>query len=240
MSQVVSAAPPAALGGRLERKYILPAYAAEFFKDWLDHACAPDPRYAHNVIRSLYYDTPWLDAVEEKRQSTFYKHKVRLRWYTDEAGRPAGSRAFLELKRKAGARTFKKRKSLDLDLAALQADPIAVGNSLDPAVLLEWPLHGAPSRLLPVCVIRYVRRRYVDMTRGARIALDYAIGAEHPNPAFYFSGGPGMLEWAVLEVKGPAGVEGPYLPPGAAALAMTRASFSKYAECVRRLLLREG
>jgi hypothetical protein len=240
MNGSVSIMPQAAPAGRLERKYILPAHAAEFFKDWLDHVCASDPRYAHNVIQSLYYDTPWLGAVEEKRQSTFFKHKVRLRWYTDEAGRPEGSRAFLELKSKAGSRTHKKRKALDLDLARLQADPIAVGSSLDPAVLLEWPLHGTPSHLLPVCVVRYTRRRYVDMAHGARVALDYAIGVQHPNPAFYFPGGPGMLEWAVMEVKGPAGVEGPYLPPGAAALASARASFSKYAECVRRLLLREG
>ena len=225
-------------GARFEHKYILPNARADHLRGWLDHACASDPRHADNVIHSLYFDSGSLDAAVEKWESTFFKTKVRLRWYTDEGGTPSESAAYLEVKTKQGRRTRKHRARIELDFPRFLADPIRFGEELDLLEVLPWMDRDTGRRLRPVCVIRYHRRRYIDMRQGLRIALDSDIGASHANPAFRFTGRRRGLTWAVLEVKGAGRLVEPLLPPGIPLMRLSRAAFSKYGECVSALRTR--
>jgi len=227
-------------GARFEHKYILPDANAGHLQAWLDHACAADPRHADNVIHSLYFDSGSLDAAVEKWQSTFFKTKVRLRWYTDEAGRPFEAAGYLEVKTKQGRRTRKHRTKLDLEMDRFLADPVRAGEEMDVLGALPWLDRDTARRLRPVCVIRYHRRRYIDMRQGLRIALDSGIGATHANPAFRFTRRAGTLKWAVLEVKGRGRLVEPLLPRGIPQMRLARAAFSKYGECVQGLLTRRG
>jgi hypothetical protein len=222
-------------GARFEQKYILPRAGVDPVRLWLDHACATDPRHADNVIHSLYFDSRSLDAAEEKWQSTFFKTKVRLRWYTDAAGAPLDACAYLEVKTKQGRRTVKHRRSIDLDMSRFQADPVRAGAGLDLMELLPLMERDTSLRLYPVCVIRYHRRRYIDMRNGMRVALDSGIGVTHANPLFRFTASCAALRWAVLEVKGRGQARDPVLPTGIPALQVFRSAFSKYGECVKRL-----
>ncbi|HRZ13343.1 MAG TPA: VTC domain-containing protein [Kiritimatiellia bacterium] len=218
---------------RRELKYVMAASYADAARAWLDHHAAPDPRFEHNVIRSLYFDTRGLEAWERKMASDFLKWKVRLRWYTDEAGTQFSDQAFLELKCKEGSVSRKTRAALDLDVAALDRDPFAAAKSLCLPAFLPLP---APGPLAPVAVISYRRRRYIEMGSGSRLALDQRIEAVAE------AGGPFRrracrLDAAVLEVKGP---QAGGLPPALYTLqeltGARKQSFSKYGECVRKLL----
>lgn len=220
---------------RFEHKYILPAANAGHLQGWLDHVCVLDPEHADNLIHSLYFDSGALAAAEEKFQSTFFKTKVRLRWYTDAAGTPFEPAAYLEVKTKQGRRTRKHRAKLALDLERFLADPVGAGGELDLLGALPWLDRDTSRRLRPVCVIRYHRRRYIDMRRGLRVALDAGIGVTHANPVFRFPGRCPELPWAVVEVKGRGQAGEPPLPAGIPALRLFRTAFSKYGECVRCL-----
>ena len=223
-------------GARFEHKYVLPDENADHLRTWLDHVCATDPRHADNVIHSLYFDSGSLDSAEEKFQSTFFKTKVRLRWYTDEEGTPFEPAAYLEVKTKQGRRTRKHRARIELDVDRLRSDPVGFGAEMDLLDLLPWLDRDTARRLRPVCVIRYHRRRYVDMRQGMRVALDWRIGASHANPAFRFTGRcPFALKWAVVEVKGRGMPGEPPLPAGLPAMRLFRTAFSKYGECVKAL-----
>lgn len=223
-------------GARFEHKYMLPDENADHLRTWLDHVCASDPRHADNVIHSLYFDSGSLDSAEEKFQSTFFKTKVRLRWYTDEGGAPFEPAAYLEVKTKQGRRTRKHRVRMALDMERFLADPIRIGEDLDLLEVLPWLDRDVSRRLRPVCVIRYHRRRYIDMRQGMRVALDSGIGASHANPVFRFTGRwPFSLKWAVVEVKGHGMLGEPPLPSGLPAMRLFRTAFSKYGECVKSL-----
>lgn len=221
--------------GRFEYKYTFPNRHADAVLTWLDHLCVPDPQYADNVIHSLYFDSCFLEAAEEKWQSTFFKAKVRLRWYTDVHGLLLGTTAQLEVKDKVGRNSQKYRCAVEVDPARLVADPVGVGESLDVASLLPSRDRAVTRRILPVCVIRYRRRRYIDPRQGARVALDSGIGVTHSNPLFRFPGLPTRLRWGVLEMKGSGRLSELALPPDISVVRLSRTAFSKYGECVRCL-----
>ena len=199
-----------------------------------------DPRHFRNTIHSLYYDTPRLDSVSEKDDSEYLKCKVRVRWYTDDADAQSSPNIYLEIKRKEGSRSFKKRFCLPIEASAFSKDPIAAAEGLDLGEWLDEECGTEFRNMVPVCVIHYVRCRFVDMATGDRIALDRNIGVVHPNPRLRFPGYAGTLDSSVLEVKGEQARVLPSTLVGLQTLGVRKTSFSKYAECVNTLLLRGG
>ncbi|MFH0879253.1 MAG: VTC domain-containing protein [Lentisphaerota bacterium] len=218
-------------------KFILAALHTESVRTWLDHFCAPDPGFLHNTIHSLYFDTPALESLHEKLNSEYLKRKLRLRWYTHETEGSLSEKAFLEIKRKEGHRSLKKRYALSIDTALLQNDPIRAGGNLDLSSIVSGEEYALVRNMIPFCVIRYLRHRYIDMASGFRVSLDHSIGITHANDRFQVPGGPGHLTWSVLEIKGPSASGLPRMLHGLQAFNLVKTSFSKYAECVNHLLL---
>lgn len=216
---------------RHEVKFAFPRAYAPLALDWLRHSCATDPRFAVNRIHSVYFDTHRLDSLVEKENSEYLKRKIRIRWYTDPAGTNPSERVHLEVKVKEGSRSWKRRVPLPCEVRLLCADPLATAASLP---MQEWsaaagcPLHD----LLPVCVISYVRRRFIEMSSGARVALDTEIRPSHTNTAVLRAHKARIPNVCILEVKGP---DADGLPPSLLPLCrfgLRRTSFSKYAECL--------
>jgi len=225
-------------GPRHEIKFVFPHYYVQPALAWMGHYCAPDPAYQHNVIKSLYFDTRRLKALHEKDESEFLKCKVRVRWYTDTENTSCSEYAFLEIKSKQGHRSFKKRFRLDIDVEELNRYPVETGYRLDLKALADDEDWHQFSGMHPLVVIRYVRRRFIEMASGLRVSMDHHIGVTHANPAFPFPGGPGVLPEAIVEVKGTDARKLPPVLHGLQAFKLRKTAFSKYAECVTRLLIR--
>jgi hypothetical protein len=221
---------------RHESKYVLAAARQEAALAWLDHHCAADAVFRHNLIFSLYYDTPDLTLFGRKQDSDYLKWKVRVRWYAAADTPEFSAAAFLEVKSKEGALSRKVRVKLAIRGVELDRDPFSLGSGLPLTDLLEdqpWP-RGRP--LVPVCVIRYRRHRYVEMASGHRVALDTDIVADRVNPGMPLHPMLRPLDQAVVELKGPGAQA---LPPALlglqAATGMRKDAFSKYGQCVTQI-----
>ena len=219
-----------------ERKFVGGVELESFALAWLEHACVPHDDYADEVIHSIYYDTPDLRCYHEKVNGDFIKTKVRLRWYEGAGGETAA--VFLEVKRKAGGSRGKKRIAVAAEREWVSnadlGDPGFSRVLLDNADVGELP----PVGLLPCIHLRYRRHRFVCPASGAGVALDTAIGVSRVNSALI----PGMhcanIPHFVVEVKG----DGRGNPPWMTRLydaGLRSRSFSKYAECVGRLIREE-
>ena len=203
-----------------ELKWLFPAHSAAVLEPFLSAVLRPDPVHPAGPVESVYFDSPGLDSLEEKRASDYFKTKIRIRWY-DRAGP-----AFWEVKRRIGTRREKLRGEVGWSGAE------AADRSLEdvrwlalPAALRSQGLVLAPD-LRPTLQVGYRRRRFVDPFSGARVALDEGISA--PRVAARLGGrSTRELPWAVVDVKNArAGLAGPLI--SLAALGGRRASFSKY------------
>ena len=90
-----------------ELKFVGERWRAKPLRRLLERLCRPDPAFPTGTVFTIYYDTPSLECLDEKRNSDYLKTKVRLRWYRVE-GRPTDS-AFLEVKSRVGSRRDKLR-----------------------------------------------------------------------------------------------------------------------------------
>ena len=213
-----------------ERKFVVPRGRVDAAIACLDAYCRPDRRYAANEVHSIYFDTPGLRLLQEKSDSDLYKTKVRLRWYEDVEAGPAGSPAFLEVKRRVGTRRQKWRQAVDLDAGWLSRArlndkrlcDVLDGLTLDPAVAIAG--------LRPILVVRYLRRRWDDPLTGARICLDRRISTPRVNLHLLARASPTALDANVLEVKNRSGIAPPNLH-FLAAIQAQLTSFSKYSSC---------
>ncbi len=186
-------------------------------------------------MESIYFDTRDLRLLAEKAGSDYLKTKVRVRWYP-WSGSEAPS--YLELKRRFGTRRHKIRVETPYPAGRLADEPLASAELARLPRRLRSQGVPVPEILLPVLVVRYHRRRWIDPTSGARISLDTAITAPRFSPGLGLTANPAPLPQAVLEVKSAAA----YLPPRLAALTglgLRRASFSKYAACSAHLAPRD-
>jgi hypothetical protein len=209
---------------RVERKYVFPSRASGQIRAWLDHAFLPDPRHPGSAVSSIYYDTPSLSLYEEKRDGDFRKHKLRLRWYDETAD------GFLEVKLKEGALCGKTR--LEVRLPVTGVDDLSSPELGDLARLCTSMGFPRAERLVPIALIRYDRRRFVDPASGARVSLDTAIRCTAVNESFVRGHPPVELDAGVLEVKiRRPGSSLPNLDPLHRTL--KHVSFSKYAEGLR-------
>lgn len=219
-----------------ELKFIVTAKRAGRVLQWLGSACRPDPAHPRAVVSSIYFDTRRLHCVDEKLNSDFLKSKFRLRWYRVPDQSPAaGDPVFAEAKFRTGCRRRKLRARAPFEASWLQDTPLE-----DPR-LLEFnrimPGQGAIPRhaLLPALVIEYERRRYLDPVSGARLCLDTGIRVPRVNRMLLPRTLPGILETAVVELKGGCLALPPHLYT-LTDLGCRRASWSKYAACYQKLV----
>lgn len=221
-----------------ERKFSATLAEVPFAEALLECRCDPDGKHPEGVIHSIYFDSAGLRAYGEKDNGELLKRKVRLRWYGGEgtgAGGDASSRvpAFLEVKDRFGPSRDKLRMDVEIPRSWTRDDV-----SLDQPVFTEFArerLDWLTPDWTPVARISYRRRRYVCPESGLRVSLDWDIRADVFNRHRFPWALPVALDAAVCEFKGPI----PGFPDWTAdlqGLGFRFGSFSKYGECIERLL----
>jgi len=222
---------------RFERKFVGGMDQVSFALAWLEHVCAPADSYADEVIHSIYYDTPRLQCYYEKVNGDFLKTKVRLRWYEEEED--GSGEVYLEVKRKTGGSRGKTRARLDVDrpwlISAELCDPAFVDLLRAQADVCEL----GPVGLAPSLHIGYRRRRFACPASGAGVAIDTDIGVRRINGGLIPGIGCATIPSIVLEVKGDRRGDIPWIGRLYDAGFRSR-SFSKYGECVSRLIGEEA
>lgn len=217
----------------VERKFAAPSRAREEALLILGHHCAPDNAHPFGRVRSLYLDSPALRSYAEKAAGDFLKRKVRIRWY-DENQDPIC--CFLEIKYRAGGGRLKFRERLALPRGLLTSCPLESFPWREEILPRAGELRRRlPPDLEPALVLTYERHRFICPSSGARVCLDARIGADRFNARALPAAGPVELPQIVFEFKDAPGAEIPWLGDLARAGFRSR-SFSKYAECIRRLI----
>lgn len=218
---------------RHERKFVGDGRLSGFALDWLRHICLADSNYPSEDIHSIYYDTPSFNSYAEKADGDYLKTKVRLRWYQPSSVNDAGKiPAFLEVKSKHGSTGFKARRELSLSRTWLDETDLADDKLRRLPYEQGDELNAAMGRgLFPMICIVYRRERFVCPWSGSRICLDTDIRAERANRNFLPGLAPGILNDAVVEVKGAGDAEIPWLRHLYSAGFRLR-GFSKYAHCL--------
>ena len=224
------------LSQHLERKFTFVASHRGQILPWLEHCCVPDPSYDAGPVSSIYFDTPSLRLYDEKRNGDFVKCKVRLRWYADLDGTDPHTDVdcYVEVKQKHGRTSRKVRMVLPVPAATLTSDPFAAEEILSLPTRIPELGHTSPGGLVPMLLVRYNRRRFVDPATTSRIALDTDICCTAVNQAFLPGIPPVYLDIGVLEIKGKQTDAFASLEP--IGVHLTNESFSKYAQCFERLM----
>ncbi len=237
---MATSAPPVQPVVKPELKFVADTTCTEFARGWLRHHCRPDPTYREGIIRSVYYDTPQLDAFNEKVNGDFYKQKVRLRWYDPDTGAdPSKRNAFLEVKHKVGGGRQKERIRLVLESEWLENAPLSDARFMN---VLRTAAPGlieatAPA-LFPSLVVQYHRIRYICPISQARVCLDTGIQPGRVNSRLLAAQGCATIRDVVIEVKDAEAAQIPWLESVYAA-GFRQRSFSKYGECVARVTAEE-
>jgi hypothetical protein len=229
-------APPASpLVDDLERelKFVVPATRVDIAARLLRTLCRPDSQHPDADVWTIYYDSQGFDSLDEKLNSDYLKTKVRVRWYAP-AGGPGQGPVFLEAKHRVGNRRDKVRVLLPMTAETL------VSRRLDDSIFHALPERLAAKGILlgsdwhPMLLLRYRRRRFVDVSTGARVSLDSEITAVSVNRRYLFARNLGPLSVGVVEVKGLADVLPGHLRP-LMALGLRKQSMSKYAALLLQL-----
>lgn len=218
----------------IEAKFTFAAASSEILRAALEAVCTPDASHPDDTVHSVYFDTPGRFHLAEKVHSDYRKTKVRLRWYSPPPGTGPDDAvpAFLEVKGKEGVVRDKRRVPV-----AVPSRHLAEGAEDFDALIEIGRLASecglvAVGALFPMIAVRYRRRRFVEPSCPARVALDTGIRYSRVNPRFFPATEPRTLTAGVLEVKSATGL----LPPsflGVRPFLNHKDSFSKYEECWR-------
>lgn len=205
----------------------------------LEARCAPDDWFATGIINSIYFDTPCLSSYWEKENGDNIKTKIRLRWYGDDDSLPDVVPVFLEVKGRVGSARNKVRFETTAPRELVTGTPFESrelpdflakhSESLGVAVSRDWS---------PVCCISYNRRRYFDTPSKSRISIDWNIEARRFNHVRFPWARPVSLDLIVCEFKNHGG-EPPIWAEHVLAAGLRFGSFSKYGECMERLVTGE-
>lgn len=223
---------------RYEKKYLLTSEQQQFLLNRMEPFMQRD-RYGEYTICSIYYDTPDWRLIRSSLEKPIYKEKLRVRSY----GVPADDgAAFVELKKKFDGVVYKRRITTEARLV----EPLLTG-TLPPEEFgqigneIGW--FQSFYHTLPKVFIAYDRLAFAGREDGRlRITFDTEI------------------RWRETELDLRMGDRGmPLLPrgevlmeikiPGACPLWLSRllseagavpASFSKYANCYRRIVLQDN
>ena len=235
--QAAAVAPETPVRPEHELKFVLPDAAAGIVFDWLRARCLPDPAYPDGIVSSIYFDGRNLRFLDAKINSDFEKTKVRLRWYGDPQTGAPQSAAFLEVKRKIGARRFKSRQPLEVPITDLSRVPLSSSMFHDVLSMARNQGIHLPSDLLAVMEVRFRRRRFIEPTSGSRVSIDSDIRAVRTNATVLPGINPFPLVHAVLESKGERRQLPALLRP-LTTMGCHKESFSKYARCYQKVMRR--
>jgi SPX domain protein involved in polyphosphate accumulation len=196
-----------------------------------------DGAHPEAIIMSIYYDTPRLASYSEKLDGDHSKTKYRLRWYVpDHSPDPESYFAYLEIKSKAGDGRNKVRIRVTANRQILQTasldHPWFMDALRQAGAALDHPLDAG---LAPMVVIRYRRHRFVCPETLASVSLDSEITVERYNTARLTPLAPLDIPALVLEIKDQERNNPDWLFPMLES-GFVRQGFSKYAECISRLM----
>ena len=129
---------------------------------------ARDGKYS---IRSLYFDTPFDDALKDKLNGVSRREKFRLRYYNGDPGV-----IHLEKKSKLGGLGNK----VSADISADEARAIIDGNTrwmrgCGRPLLEELEMKMTAQGLRPKTIVDYVREPFIYPPGNVRVTLDYDI-----------------------------------------------------------------
>jgi hypothetical protein len=215
-------------GADYELKFVAEGWRRKAVLRWLRLVCRPDAVYPESTVLTVYYDTPGMDCLREKRNSDYLKTKLRLRWY--RVGGRVTDAAFLEVKLRLGARREKHR------LAVPYRSIWSTRGSLDALALRGLPRLLRPLGIVmpddyrPVLLVGYKRYRFMEPHTGLRASLDSDIHVPAVSRTAGLTPNPIPLPVTVFEFKGPRD----HLPEslrGLTTMGFRKASFSKYAAC---------
>lgn len=202
----------------------------------LDARCLPDRYHPENRIASVYFDTPDLQAWDEKANGDRLKRKIRLRWYDDDPSPGGRSRVYLERKDRIGAARDKKRLDLEAPADWIRQTPLD-----DPSWTAFLARHAEelgvpPAGWAPVCCISYSRIRYNDLAGGFRVSVDWDIRCDRAHPGRFPWAVPLALDDLVCEFKARGAPPPPPWAEHMEAAGLRLRSYSKYGEIMRRLV----
>lgn len=219
-----------------ERKFSGPAHCFPQALSILEARCSPDDWFATGIVNSIYFDTPGLGAYWEKANGDNLKTKIRMRWYGADDSLPDEVPVFIEVKGRVGSARNKVRSetkaprellvSTGFEASALTDFLVSNAKDLEVPISREWS---------PVCCISYNRRRYFDTPSMSRIAIDWGIEARRFNRNRFPWARPVALSSMVCEFKNHGG-EPPIWAEHMLAAGLRFGSFSKYGECMERLI----
>lgn len=233
---------------RRELKYEIPAHEAPVLARRLgmlfprDGHAGRDGRY---TVRSLYFDTPFDDALREKHEGFTARAKWRLRAYGSAPLPSEGSERSVRLEKKVKRDGLVTKHTAWVTpaearfLAGMRAEPASAPGEApcrgdrtgtDP-VLAEFRRAGLGCGLVPCVVVAYEREAFTFAPGNVRITIDAHLRSS-PHPASFFEPGRLLSPYApgtvIVEVKYdafiPDIVRDAVRVPGA-----VRVSHSKYA-----------
>lgn len=219
-----------------ERKFSGPLHCFPQVLAILQARCAPDDWFATGIVNSIYFDTPGLGSYWEKANGDNIKTKIRIRWYGADDSLPGEVPVFVEVKGRVGSARNKLRYETTAPRDLVISTPFE-GSELPDFLAARSREFGMPvSRdWRPVCCISYCRRRYFDTPSMSRIAIDWNIEARRFNRLLFPWGRPVTLGSVVCEFKNKGG-EPPMWSEHVRAAGLRFGSFSKYGECMSRLI----
>lgn len=186
---------------RIETKYIV--NNCLFVKDLLLSNFLIDSEYFFNYVFTIHFDTYELNNYYDKLNGSFYKSKLRIRWYSDTDRYFLPGKIYVENKVKKNNLVLKYRR--ETFLTEKQRKEI-----LNPIYWTEFVEKFKPhlqirckKPMLPVMISCYRRYRFEDPFSGNRISLDDSIQALQVSPLIPRSKNIStFLKGGVLETKG--------------------------------------
>ncbi len=164
-----------ALPLRHELKFLITRTQLEVLRQTVGHVLALDPNAKKNggsyMIRSLYFDTAFDDALYDKIAGVKDRDKYRIRIYN-----LSDAVIFMECKTKVGSLISKRSAKISRDLAEqlMAGDPTGLENTR--SGLMRDVYREMRTRLLhPVVIVDYEREAYVHTAEEVRITFDMRV-----------------------------------------------------------------
>ncbi|MDR2505613.1 MAG: polyphosphate polymerase domain-containing protein [Oscillospiraceae bacterium] len=162
---------PSALSLRHELKYQINAGEYMILSQLLDTLLSRDKhgdKFNEYRIRSLYFDSPFNDALYEKLSGVPERSKYRIRLYNNN-----DKHIRLECKRKVGDLTSKEALVIPRDLAEqlIARDSAGLLETNEPLLHQMWR-EMATHLARPVVIVEYIREAYTFPAEDVRITFD--------------------------------------------------------------------
>ncbi len=219
---------------RSEIKYLVTREQRERITEAVSSFMKPD-EFGKSVICSLYYDTPdWL-LIRRSLDAPVYKEKLRLRSYG--AAKPGGA-VYAEIKKKYDGVVYKRRLAMTLEESTDLRAKAAAGDGITSRELSFFL--SRYSALRPAMFISSEREAFYDINdHEFRMTFDENVCARMTDLSLEQGAGGDVIlggDHMLMELKA-GGAVPLYMARVLSAEGLFRASFSKYGEAYRRLVL---